>query len=737
MTTVGIAPQAAAPPAVPQAARPASRRRPPAVERAAVVGVVAATVLAGLLFGPVFGAAFPPQVVVPVAVAGLATFCSYEAARAWPRLERWQAGISIVAGLLALVETTLRSTTANGVPTLATARGLFRGARDSWLLTLQSTWPARPEPGLVLFVPLLVLIAAVLGVQVLTSTRARLAALAPSLAVVGLAQTYHPLSGAAAVLAAVGYAVAATAVLGSVPRSSLRGALRAAALAVPVVVTAASAASAVDLAHRPPYSLKAAAPPVTLPAAVTNPLDEVAYRLEHPDPVLFVNRSTAPVDRWPLAVLDRFDGVNWTSSAQYRQLGSRLSPDPAVRVPTRRHAAEITLAGLPGPWLPSQQRLESATGVRPLVDEVSGTLLYSRVDPGLSYQVSWSSPDLSDQQLAGAAVDSTAAGDTEGLGAVPASVIDLATTAVHGLRPSFQAALLLEQYLRQHYRVAVGENLPTGHGWPQILHFLDPQNTRGGTTEQFAAAYVVLARSLGIPARLVVGFRQPGQPEPDGSFVVRNGDVLAWPEVAVLGAGWVPLDPVGTSRGSGSANDPSGLAAGKSKARQNPAPAEPIRPQVPPPAASQRATRLPDAWPTLLVAVLLACLLGWLAGVPLVKGVRRAVRRRRTGAAAVLAAWLEARDRLRDHGVAVGRDMTARDVAVAAVDVVPSRQTVHAIRRLGALVDTALWSGVPVSRRAANEAWREAGAVRQDLAGRSAVARLVGTVGLRSLRSLR
>jgi len=113
------------------------------------------------------------------------------------------------------------------------------------------------------------------------------------------------------------------------------------------------------------------------------------------------------------------------------------------------------------------------------------------------------------------------------------------------------------------------------------------------------------------------------------------------------------------------------------------------------------------------------------------------LRRRRTGAAAVLAAWLEARDRLRDHGVAVGRSMTARDVALAASDVIPGRQTVHAIRLLGAMVDAALWSGLPVGRRAANEAWRAAGTVRRELADRSLTSRLAGALTYRSLRSPR
>ncbi len=739
MSALGAAPPRAQLAVAPPPGRlEGERPRAPAGERLRVAGAVAAAALAGSLFGPVFGSPVPHQLILPVAVVSLVTYGCYEAGRTWRWIGRWRAPIAVILGTLGLAESSLRSTTVHGVPTAATARALYHGAHDSWLLTLQSTWPARPDADLLLFVPVLVLVAAVLGVQVLTRTTARLPALAPSLAVAGLAQAYHPLSLIGAASAALGYAVAAAAVLGTVSRSAGRNTLRAVGLAVPVIVAGALVAGAADLADRPPYSLQAVTPPVSVPAALTNPLDEVAFRLEHPDKVLFSDRTAADVDRWPILVLDRFDGVNWTSSARYRQLGSRLPPDPAVRMPTSRHEARITLAGLPGPWLPSQQRVVSATGVRPLVDEATGTLLSTHVNPGLGYRLSWASPDVSGEQLAEAGVDSTASGDTQSLGAVPSEVIELANTAVHGLRPSFQTALLLEQYLRQHYRLAIGDNLPTGHGWPQIVHFLDPANPRGGTTEQFAAAYVVLARTLGIPARLVVGFRQPSHTEAaGGSYVVRNADAFAWPEVAVRGVGWVPLDPRGVARGAGINNDPSGLVAATSQARRKVQVSGGISPRqvLPPPPKPGRGARLPAGWLQLLAGLSLACLLSWLIGVPLAKTTRRALRRRRTGSAAVLAAWLEARDGLRDHGVPVALDMTVRDVAVAAGTVVPSRQTVHALRRLGALVDTALWSGLPVGRGAVDDAWQVTGAVRHDLAGRSIVARLVGALALRSLRS--
>jgi hypothetical protein len=128
--------------------------------------------------------------------------------------------------------------------------------------------------------------------------------------------------------------------------------------------------------------------------------------------------------------------------------------------------------------------------------------------------------------------------------------------------------------------------------------------------------------------------------------------------------------------------------------------------------------------------------LGWLIIVPVIKGVRNGVRRRRIGNAAVVAAWLETRDRLRDHGVVVEPGMTIRDVGQASQGLI-SRSAQHAIEQLGTLVDVALWSGSSVSGRTIDIAWQACDAVRHSLTARPISERLAAAVGLRSLRSPR
>jgi len=64
-----------------------------------------------------------------------------------------------------------------------------------------------------------------------------------------------------------------------------------------------------------------------------------------------------------------------------------------------------------------------------------------------------------------------------------------------------------------------------------------------GFCEHIASSFVILMRSLGIPARVVTGY-QGGQSNPlDGFLVVRQSDAHAWAEVWLAGRGWVRVDP--------------------------------------------------------------------------------------------------------------------------------------------------------------------------------------------------
>jgi hypothetical protein len=67
-------------------------------------------------------------------------------------------------------------------------------------------------------------------------------------------------------------------------------------------------------------------------------------------------------------------------------------------------------------------------------------------------------------------------------------------------------------------------------------------DTKTGFCNYYATAEVVLLRSMGIPARMAVGFSQ-GEYEPPNLYTVRQRDAHAWPEVYFPGNGWVEFEP--------------------------------------------------------------------------------------------------------------------------------------------------------------------------------------------------
>jgi transglutaminase-like putative cysteine protease len=417
---------------------------------------------------------------------------------------------------------------------------------------------------------------------------------------------------------------------------------------------------------------------------LSNPLTEIAERLRSPDTVVFTARADGLVDRWPVIALDNFDGVTWTATPQFQRLGRELPLDSHVTVPVRRQSADVALADWSLPWLPSQTRTLSVVDDVPLlVDPTSGALLSEQQRPS-QYRVNWAEPTVATDELASAGVDSDLSSGAD-LGEVPVGIDDLARQIAGDVRPSFELALVLEKYLRTNYKLATGENLPTGHGYAQLNHFL--LNSKRGTSEQFAASYVVMARLLGLPARLVVGFKQPDTPSPDGTYVIRNRDVLAWPEVAVRGVGWVPLDPTGTATSKAGGGGLAGAAEAVRKQLPSTKEIEREHQSEPTlPASDPKTTHHWPGWIALVAVagVIVVLLLLWVVGVPLAKAVRRR-RRRRHG---TMGAWAEARDLLRDHGMRVTPAATARDLARESDGPVSQAMTL-----LAGCLDRALWSG--------------------------------------------
>ena len=80
-----------------------------------------------------------------------------------------------------------------------------------------------------------------------------------------------------------------------------------------------------------------------------------------------------------------------------------------------------------------------------------------------------------------------------------------------------------------------------------LSHFLTV--SKRGYCQQFAFAMAVLARLLGIPSRVAVGFTSGSPTGVAGTWSVKTSDAHAWPELYFQGAGWLRFEP--TPSGSG------------------------------------------------------------------------------------------------------------------------------------------------------------------------------------------
>jgi transglutaminase-like putative cysteine protease len=101
-----------------------------------------------------------------------------------------------------------------------------------------------------------------------------------------------------------------------------------------------------------------------------------------------------------------------------------------------------------------------------------------------------------------------------------------------------QAALELQDwFLAGGFKYSLTPHLPASH-W--LLAFLTTD--KRGYCQQFAWAFAVLARLLGIPSRVAVGYTG-GAPGLHGTWRVTTADAHAWPELYFAGEGWLRFEP--------------------------------------------------------------------------------------------------------------------------------------------------------------------------------------------------
>ncbi len=260
-------------------------------------------------------------------------------------------------------------------------------------------------------------------------------------------------------------------------------------------------------------------------------------------------RPPAPQDAyWRGLAFDRFDGHTWSRTRGTHtpldgdptvgiDLGRRRDPPDLVQRILREPVAAGVLFGAGEPL-----RLQGATG-RIERDGSGGLYAPQSAESRIRYEISVRAR-APDEDALGRDVALAPAG-AELLLALPPlapEISDLAADIVAGAPNDLARAHALERWLRENgrYSDTPPHALPSDPRAPLERFLLGELR---GHCEYFASAMVVLARSVGLPARLVNGFAG-GRHNRVGDFVELTGsDAHAWVEIHFRDHGWVRFDP--------------------------------------------------------------------------------------------------------------------------------------------------------------------------------------------------
>ncbi|HEV3399412.1 MAG TPA: DUF3488 and transglutaminase-like domain-containing protein, partial [Actinomycetes bacterium] len=293
-----------------------------------------------------------------------------------------------------------------------------------------------------------------------------------------------------------------------------------------------------------------------------NPFVSLRTRLTAQEDVpMFRARSTSR-ERWRLMVYDRFDGTKFAPSSDPRDnlvafegpIEGELDPDLKMNQVTQ----EVEIQELGSFWLPAATApIRVDAGRRVLANPTFASLtINQRLREGFSYTVVSQVPQVDRDVLAGPVDyrEYPALGPYLETGTLDREVKARAEAVVAAKNADtpYDKALALQDYLRsKEFRYNL--NVPAlSAGGNQLRRFLT--EVREGYCEQFAIAMAMMARQVGIPSRVAVGFTS-GEIVDNNFQQVTTHDAHAWPELWFPGAGWVWFEP--TPRADGTVAIPS------------------------------------------------------------------------------------------------------------------------------------------------------------------------------------
>ena len=462
---------------------------------------------------------------------------------------------------------------------------------------------------------------------------------------------------------------------------------------------------------------------------VTSPLVSVGAKLNGQDStkeVFSVRTTEARGDYWRVIALDQFQRDGWGLNSDQRA-ASKL-PGPTGRPGTRLAKQTFQLGAIDARWLPAAYRPIRIDVPGAQVLPGSTSLFLDNPLSGLTYVVESeiSNPDPS-------VLDAVTFADLRDMSA------DVALPSTFSVRarkfaqdvtrdaetPYDKAFALMNVF--QHAPFTYDQSVNLGTTPNALDQFLF--ETQRGFCEQYAAAFAELARAIGLPARVAVGY-QRGSAGSDGLWHVKELDAHAWPEVW-LGqkVGWYRFEPtpgrtdpvtgLGGTTSVGSAGPttttPTTAARTTTPTTASLTPnSSPSQIQVQPPttpAGSRTGAHVLTALAVTLSIVAFA--FGMLLAALAFRAWRRTRRRRHDpdDRRRVLGAWTEALEQLSAAGIERKPSTTSLEFALRQAPALGAGAAGPPLMVLARLHTAAMYARDEPSSDEADEAWAEVDAI--------------------------
>lgn len=265
----------------------------------------------------------------------------------------------------------------------------------------------------------------------------------------------------------------------------------------------------------------------------------------------------SPRNRPTWATFTSYNGIAWVAPPTYGVAGDQIPPaDIDAATETYDAGTRVTVGvGMPGQWVPVPQRVDQVLSpVATRADPAAGIIaaVSSPIDQAFDVRYSIAVAEPDQVRDAGPAISS----DLDPALAIPGPLggpmASLAQTVeAEAGESTWKRLVMLSELLRSpSLRPATAQSLFLGtpdrsyEGLNRVLEFGE------GFQEQYAAIWALIARSWGVPTRLVIGFPLDDAPSA-GVTSVTAGQVSIWPEARLDGLGWVAFQSSPQDRDAG------------------------------------------------------------------------------------------------------------------------------------------------------------------------------------------